>query len=248
MTKPTVWLQTGLVIIYGSSVDAASHNHHAIQLVWSNTDSVCQLNDIDSSGVLIIGSDEEHKLKLSEGWILLIEPQSDLGHVLTGMLLDKPYKKVSTLLSLTNSVKQGDDFTQLLAPLLRELKLKQSDLLSNHNAVKDKRIQQLLTELEGCLAGYCLKPTNWRAAEISHQLALSESRFLHLFSQEMGISWRPFLLWRRMICAIQALINNHSATEAAHLAGFADSAHLSRTFRRTCGMTIRQALSIFKTH
>ena len=77
-------------------------------------------------------------------------------------------------------------------------------------------------------------------------MALSESRFLHLFSQELGITWRPYLLWRRMMCAIQAIINNSSATEAAHLAGFSDSAHLSRTFRTTFGMTITQALALFK--
>ena len=106
-------------------------------------------------------------------------------------------------------------------------------------------IPQLLTELNQCLQGSCIKPANWRAAEVANQLALSESRFLHLFSKELGIAWRPYLLWRRMMCAIQALKHNTSATNAAHLAGFSDSAHLSRTFRNNFGMTIRQALTIF---
>ena len=81
---------------------------------------------------------------------------------------------------------------------------------------------------------------------MANQLALSESRFLHLFSKELGIAWRPYLLWRRIICVIQALINGSSATDAAHLAGFSDSAHLSRTFRNNFGMTIRQAHTLFK--
>jgi len=46
------------------------------------------------------------------------------------------------------------------------------------------------------------------------------------------------------MCAVQAILNNTSATEAAHLAGFSDSAHLSRTFKNTFGMTIRQARAL----
>jgi len=48
-----------------------------------------------------------------------------------------------------------------------------------------------------------------------------------------------------MNCAIAAIAKGASATDAAHLAGFSDSAHLSRTFRRFFGMSLRQANSIF---
>lgn len=102
-----------------------------------------------------------------------------------------------------------------------------------------------MRELDQCLGGECIKPSNWRASEVADKLALSESRFLHLFSQEMGIPWRPYLLWCRMICAVRAVLNGHSATDAAHLAGFSDSAHLSRTFRKTFGMTMSQQRLFF---
>ncbi len=49
-----------------------------------------------------------------------------------------------------------------------------------------------------------------------------------------------------MMCAVRAILNNTPATEAAYLAGFSDSAHLSRTFRKNFGMTIRQAKALFK--
>ena len=75
---------------------------------------------------------------------------------------------------------------------------------------------------------------------LADELNLSESRFLHLFKAEMNIAWRPYLLWRRLLCAINSLQRGLSATEAAHVAGFSDSAHLSRTFRNNFGMTIRQ--------
>jgi AraC-like DNA-binding protein len=42
--------------------------------------------------------------------------------------------------------------------------------------------------------------------------------------------------WLRLIRAVDAHAGGLSLTEAAHAAGFADSAHLSRTFKRMFGM------------
>ena len=44
------------------------------------------------------------------------------------------------------------------------------------------------------------------------------------------------MLWMRLNVAIQFAMAGQSWTEAAHAAGFADSAHLTRTFRRMFGM------------
>ncbi len=114
------------------------------------------------------------------------------------------------------------------------------------NGITNKRIEKLLTNLDQCLPGDCHKPIGWRADEVASQLSLSESRFLHLFSEKMGIAWRPYLLWRRTICAVGAITKGLSATEAAHVAGFSDSAHLSRTFRSLFGMSIREAKHLSK--
>ncbi len=247
MIKPTVWMNTGVVTMYGSSIDATYHSHHAMQVIWPQSCSLFKLNDHDISGVTIIDSKVEHQLEMSEGWVLLIEPKSDLGKELVAKLMGQPFKSFNTFsFESTKQPTQAEDFTKYLTPLFEELELTEQFLIFNKSTVKDKRIQQLLTELNQCLHTDCIKPTNWRAAEVASQLALSESRFLHLFSDELGIAWRPYLLWRRIICAVQAMINNSSATDAAHLAGFSDSAHLSRTFRNNFGMTIRQAHTLFK--
>ena len=66
--------------------------------------------------------------------------------------------------------------------------------------------------------------------------ALSPSRFRHLFVQETGSSFRAYLLWLRINLAIEAASAGASWTEAAHAAGFADSAHLSRTHKRMFGI------------
>jgi len=247
VNKPTVWIHLGVVTIYGSSFDAAPHSHHAMQIIWSKNKSLCKLNGNDISGITIIDSKVKHHLEMLEGWVLLIEPKSNLGQELSTKLAGQSFKSFNASSStITKQPTKAEDITKFLTPLFHELALTKQFLVLNKSTVEDKRIQKLLTLLNQCLHGDCIKPANWRAAEVASQLALSESRFLHLFSEELGISWRPYLLWRRMMCAIQAVINNSSATNAAHLAGFSDSAHLSRTFRNNFGMTIRQALALFK--
>ena len=245
--KPTVWIHPGAVAIYGTSFDAAPHSHHAMQVVWCSDNSSCKLNGLDFSGAIVINSQIVHQLEMSKGWVLLIEPRSNLGVELSIKLAEESYQSYK-IPNYSGSEPAGktENIVSLFTPLFNELNLTKHYLITNKSTVKDKRIQQLLSELEHCLKGKCIKPSTWRASEVASQLALSESRFLHLFSQELGIAWRPYLLWRRMICAIQTIINGTSATNAAHLAGFSDSSHLSRTFRNNFGMSIRQASSLFK--
>ena len=62
-------------------------------------------------------------------------------------------------------------------------------------------------------------------------VALSPSRFRHL-SVETGTTFRAYLLWLRLNLAIESWMAGKSWTGAAQEAGFADSAHLTRTFKR----------------
>lgn len=76
-------------------------------------------------------------------------------------------------------------------------------------------------------------PTLKEAAGLAR---LSPDRFRHLFVEETGLQYRSYVLWLRLGRAVAAFASGHSLTEAAHAAGFSDSAHLSRTFRRTFGL------------
>jgi len=71
---------------------------------------------------------------------------------------------------------------------------------------------------------------------------LSPSRFMHVFTETVGIPLRPYLLWLRVQRAACALTSGSAVTAAAHLAGFSDGPHLARTLRRTLGMTPRQLI------
>lgn len=243
--KPDFWIKESIIIFYGASVDAKKHKHHAIQIVWSIKGAQCLYSGQNLSGSLIIGSEVYHQLTLKEGWILLVEPLSVLGLYLKELLNSAEVISINDLLKDCNEpTRPIFDPISAITSLFEQLNVP-LNLAVNDNQITDKRIQSLIKRLNLCLSGHCQKPENWRAASVASELFLSESRFLHLFSQQVGLAWRPYLRWRRLSCAINAMAQGISATKAAHSAGFSDGAHLSRTFSAMFGISIRQAQALF---
>ncbi len=73
-------------------------------------------------------------------------------------------------------------------------------------------------------------------SEAARRVGLSPDRMSHLFVEQTGLPFRTYLLWLRMTRAVELYADGASITQAAHEAGFADSAHFSRTFRRMFGV------------
>lgn len=229
--QKTSYFAPGMAIAYGHSIDAEPHKHALWQLCLPSAAGI--LNGQPLDGGRVIQPNEIHQLSMPSGWIILAEPESLLGEAIS---------ELPVQLSLVKPGAQLDGLLQQFSEfpgLVRALK-------NNPYQCQDERLIKLLARLDQCLDGECLKPDTWRAKEIAGWLAISESRFLHLVKAELGIAWRPYLLWRRLICAMQTIKRGKSATEAAHLAGFSDSAHLSRTIKGTFGMTGKQLLSSFQ--
>ena len=71
--------------------------------------------------------------------------------------------------------------------------------------------------------------------EVAGAAFLSPSRFRHLFVEETGMGLRPYILWRRFLLVWELAMKGESMSAAAHAAGFADAAHLSRTSKQMFG-------------
>lgn len=82
-----------------------------------------------------------------------------------------------------------------------------------------------------------LARTRASLAELAAALSLSAGRLTHLFSAELGMPPRRYLLWLRLLDAVDLLAGGASIAEAACGAGFSDAPHLTRTFRRMLGFT-----------
>lgn len=83
-------------------------------------------------------------------------------------------------------------------------------------------------------------------AELADVVRLSASRFNHLFSAEMGVSFRDYRIWSQVRSAILGFQPNGSLTDASLRGAFADSSHFSRVFRQTFGMTPSSVLKPLK--
>ena len=70
---------------------------------------------------------------------------------------------------------------------------------------------------------------------LASSISLSPGRLMHAFTASVGIPLRPYLAWLRVQRAAMAIVNGSALGDAAHAAGFADAAHMSRTFKRMLG-------------
>ena len=75
-----------------------------------------------------------------------------------------------------------------------------------------------------------------RLSALAQALYVSESWLVHRFREQVGVPLRRYVLWQRLWRAVESALKGLTLTEAAHVAGFSDSAHLSRTFRETFGV------------
>lgn len=101
--------------------------------------------------------------------------------------------------------------------------------LAHSAAPIDGRLRRVLEQID---ADATLTLNHRDLAALAH---LSTSRFAERFRAETGMPVRNYLLWRRLLRALKALQDGANVTCAALDAGFADTAHLSRSFRRVLG-------------
>ena len=68
-------------------------------------------------------------------------------------------------------------------------------------------------------------------------VSLSPGRLMHTFTESIGLPLRPYLQWLKLQRAAAAIVGGMPFSQAAHAAGFADAAHMTRTFKRVMGTT-----------
>lgn len=71
--------------------------------------------------------------------------------------------------------------------------------------------------------------------DLSASIFLSPGRLIHLFTEQVGIPIRKYMLWAKLLVAVQHLIEGNNMTDSALEAGFSDAPHFNRTFKRMFG-------------
>jgi AraC-like DNA-binding protein len=217
------------------------HDHHAIQITIA-LDGECAFRDrVDGDWSVLSGSmvrsHRHHQFESRGATVahIFVEPETAQGRALQ---LRTDNADISLL-----SIEECAAITRLLKPVCRSGTTNAAVVQAAQDAVNwlahtappseqvDPRIQKAIAFVQKNLRD------SVAMSDAASAAALSPSRFRHLFMEQTGSAFRVYVLWLRLNIAIEAAMTGKSWTQAAHQAGFADSAHLTRTFKRMFGIS-----------
>jgi AraC-like DNA-binding protein len=234
-----LYLWRGASLVIGPAIDSRLHSHFALQLSvgldgpfrarfatseeWQGTSAAMfapnQPHQIDGAGVLA-------HLFLELPWrgtTLASSVQADYAG-------SPGFARAQAALVQLQAMQAGEGDATMATAMLAARAWRDSALSApiTQKALFDKRIKLALDAITA-------DPTS-DAATLARLVHLSPTRFTHLFRQQTGMSVSRYLLWSRLLTAIEAVAGGASTTAAAHQAGFADLAHMSRNFSSTFGV------------
>lgn len=217
---------------------SARHTHHAMHLVLALQGTLRVQSEAGApweraAGVLT-APDVPHAIDADGIDVLLVffDPESDVGSALLAAL-PGPVLLVSEAardalagvdpMSLLGS--EGRAWTERVAATLGATAVPERRAMH-------PRVKKVLARLRA--AG--LDDDTSLEALAAHA-GLSPGRLMHAFTESIGMPLRPYLAWLKLQRAAAGIVAGLPLAQAAQAAGFADAAHMSRTFRRTFGMT-----------
>ena len=226
----------GRLLYVGAIGPTDVHAHHAFQLGWALGGGTLRLADESGSavtaGAVLVPADAPHSVvdASPRAAMLFVDPESREGRALRALGPDPQSSRAWSLGESFVSARTEDPYTlyeaatfadAVIASLVRDLTPRRAI----HPAVR-RALALLAAEL----------PRSLRLAALAREVELSEGRLRHVFADEIGISLRRYVLWCRLMAVAEAVQEGCSLTEAAHRAGFSDSAHLTKTFRSMFGL------------
>ncbi|HVU55655.1 MAG TPA: AraC family transcriptional regulator [Puia sp.] len=224
----------------GRAIDTSTHDHHAIQIALS-FDHPFFINSPEGSFkkvmAVIIDSDQPHECRTNDNTFLLlnIDPMTTIGRALKKNYLTRravmelPEEDTTRFLQ---SIEQCLAEDPLDSGRVNELTRQYVHRLSalNEPPVIDDRIQQVMKILEE------KKDESFKIEDLAAEVFLSPGRLTHLFKKQVGIPIKKYVLWARILQALQKVFETKNLREAALYAGFSDASHFNRTFRKMFGL------------
>lgn len=244
----TIYFWNSRLLILDQNLSTLPHIHHYVEIIISIEGTfriLIEDNWIETDAILL-DKDVSHQLTGSnrEQVVLLLEPETITAEALKNKFLCE--SSIFTLDKLVQSetkhaLKNLSHPTATPEEANRTLALLIKDILGipPTNKLFDPRVKRVLAELRS-------SPEKKNIRELSRLVHISESRLMHLFKEEVGIPIRQYILWARLMKAVNAIVAGNSFTHAAHEVNFADSAHLSRTFKRMFGKTLTEVFGSSK--
>jgi len=215
-----------------------SHAHHAIQIVIA-LDGCIAISGKDGvwheSRGIVVRPDAEHSFdcNAAPGVMLFVDPESSEGVWLSESLRQDithvPDTRLDSLVpELRTFTEQPDEVADIAALVRRSV-----HGLRPGPAPARRLDARVTTVLDAIRASDDLRMSLDQAAGMAF---LSATRFAHLFTEQVGLPFSRYMLWRKLTRAMVAVASERTIADAAHTADFADAAHLTRTFHQMFGM------------
>jgi AraC family transcriptional regulator len=237
MAEPaSLFLWHGRALVVGPGIDSTPHAHYAAQITLGLDRPFRVRLDGEApwleTHAAIFAPNQRHQLDCG-------------GSMLAHLFVELPQRQHSVATDVRAQFHAMSDFSPVRAAI-DAARRGALDLETAEHAAQ----QWLCCALPAALSPYGYDPRISRALEwiaanpdtpptgalLAAEVHLSESRFTHLFRQQTGLSLSRYLLWLRLFEGVAAVARGDNMTSAAHRAGFADLAHMSRTFRSTFGV------------
>jgi AraC family transcriptional regulator len=217
------------------------HSHHAVQVTLALDGSfTLQGHENEAARVVAatVAPDIEHAFEAHGNAVahLFVDPDGQAGRELRRTLfttgdvapissahLDELREQLDAALQARR--RTDAPFIELGRSLLAQLA---------PGSERDERPEVRVRKMSAWAAARLQTPVSLE--DVAKHVGLSPGRARHLFVDQTGLPFRTYLLWLRLMRAVQLFSAGSSLTSAAHEAGFSDSSHLSRTFRRMFGI------------
>lgn len=230
----------GCLMIGRATTPIPIHAHYAIQIAFGSVPGIrFRADDADDwteyHGA-IIPSRQPHAMDattVQPSAVLLIEPETREGRAIAERYLRDGIASLSAadlgtlpqeLFAAWHAQRSESHVAEAAQRVVRELS---GGVLPR--IVSDERILRAVAYIHAHL------DVSLTLDMVAAEACLSPSRFRHLFVEETGMALRPYILWRRMLRVWELLTVGSTLSAAAHQAGFADAAHLSRTSKSMFG-------------
>ena len=232
-TAPGAVLWPAAMIVWGPGFKSTPHRHHCVQLIMALGGSLRVRGGPGRRwrrcGAMLVRPDALHQVEALGSTVLLgfVDAESELGAGLcariAGDLAAVDARTVARWRQALGSLRE-DTVERWASDYL---------LSARRTVALDARVQAVVAHVRRRLA----TGEDLSLDALASIAGLSRSRFMHLFTEALGVPLRPYILWLRLQRGACELMGGASVSAAAHRAGFADAAHLTRTFRRMLGVT-----------